>query len=618
MSATPLTLLRQHFGYHSFRGQQAAILAHVCAGGDAIVLMPTGSGKSLCYQLPALLRPGTAIVISPLIALMQNQVDALRQAGIRAAFLNSSLTPTQARAVEHAFIQQQLDLLYLAPERILTEHTLTLLKKVPLSLVAIDEAHCVSQWGHDFRPDYLQLEQLRSLLPLHIPWLALTATADELTRLDIRQRLGLQTAQLFISGFDRPNIHYQIHQYSNARSQLWRFLNTHHSNHAGIVYCLSRKKTEDVATWLTEHGRCALPYHAGLSTIMRSQHQARFLQEDGIIIVATIAFGMGIDKPDVRFVAHLDLPKSIEAYYQETGRAGRDGQPADAWLSYSTYGISLLRKFIEDSHADEQQKQIERGKLDTLIGLCEATTCRRHILLSYFGDNTPPTCGYCDNCQNPPQTWDATLPAQQALSAVHRTGSRFGVNYLIDVLCANDKEPRIEQYGHHQLKVYGLGRDLDPQQWRSIFRQLIVRGLVKVDVTQHNSLHLTEKARPVLRGEQALLLRQDSLPIKSKRQPRRERQRTRTSVNVFTANFTPADQALWQALTQLRRELAQEQDVPAYVIFHDALLARMVLERPNNFAELAQLSGMGEYKLTHYGNACLDIIRQFDTPNQLT
>ncbi len=589
----PIQLLHRIFGFRDFRGQQGAVIDHVVAGGDALVLMPTGGGKSLCYQIPALVRPGTGVVISPLIALMQDQVAALRQNGVRAAFLNSSLALDEARQVEQALLAGDLDLLYMAPERLVTPRALDLLARIPISLFAIDEAHCVSQWGHDFRPEYTQLEVLAERFP-GIPRLALTATADEPTRNDIRARLCLEGARDFVSGFDRPNIRYQIHQISDAKSQLLAFLHREHPGEAGIVYCLSRKKVDAIAQWLRGEGIKALAYHAGLDNAVRKAHQERFLGEDGVVIVATIAFGMGIDKPDVRFVAHLDLPKSIEAYYQETGRAGRDGQPADAWMAYGLSGVLMLRQMLEASEADERHKAIERRKLEAMLGLCEIVTCRREALLRYFGDRLPAPCGNCDNCLTPPETWDGTLAAQQAMSAVHRTGSRFGVNYLVDVLRGAD-DPRIRSSGHDRLTVYGIGKGLEAGQWRSVFRQLVARGLIGVDVEGHGSLYLTEAARPVLRGEERLDLRRDQPQAKASK---RERGAPRPGLVG----------GLWEALRAKRRELAQAQGVPPYVIFHDSVLQQMVDQRPQDRASLALLEGVGAKKLARYAADFLAVI----------
>jgi len=594
MDKTPLDLLRSVFGYREFRGHQAEIIDHVAAGGDALVLMPTGGGKSLCYQIPALLRAGTGVVISPLIALMQDQVEALRQNGVRAAFLNSTLALEDAGRIERELVTGQLDLLYMAPERLVTPRALDLLARTGIALFAIDEAHCVSQWGHDFRPEYTQLDVLAERFP-GIPRIALTATADEPTRNDIRERLALQHARPFVSGFDRPNIRYRIGQFRDPKAELHRFLQREHAGEAGIVYCLSRRKAESVAAWLSGKGLRALPYHAGLPAEMRGRHQKRFLREDGVIIVATIAFGMGIDKPDVRFVAHLDLPKSLEAYYQETGRAGRDGLPADAWMSYGLQGVLMLRQMMEQSQADERHKAIERRKLEAMLGLCEIASCRREALLRYFGDILPAPCGNCDNCLEPPETWDGTLAAQQALSAVYRTGQRFGVNYLIAVLRGKDDE-RMRRFGHDRLKVFGLGRELEDAQWRSVFRQLVARGLLSVDVEGHGSLLLAEAARPVLRGEQELRLRRDQAP--KKRRKRGERAGT----------LDGSDRELWDVLRARRRELAEEQGVPPYVVFHDAVLMQMVELRPRDLGRLAQLDGVGEHKLAHYGRAFLEVL----------
>ena len=599
MEKTPLDVLRSVFGFHEFRSQQKAVIDQVVGGGDAVVLMPTGGGKSLCYQIPALVRPGTGIIVSPLIALMKDQVEALRQNGVAAAYLNSSLPMSEARAVEQALMAGELDLLYMSPERLVQPRSLDLLSRVGISLFAIDEAHCVSQWGHDFRPEYTQLHVLAECFP-NIPRLALTATADDPTRQDIRARLCLVQAPPFISGFDRPNIRYRIDQYDDPKAQLHRFLQHEHPDDAGIVYCLSRRKVESVADWLTRKGWTALPYHAGLPAEIRARHQERFLREDGVIIVATIAFGMGIDKPDVRFVAHMDLPKSVEAYYQETGRAGRDGLPADAWMSYGLQGVLMLRQMMEQSEADEQHKAIERRKLEAMLGLCEIASCRRMTLLRYFGDRLDGPCGNCDNCLDPPQTWDASLAAQKAMSAVYRTGQRFGVNYLIHVLRGSTAEARIARFGHDRLKVFGLGKDLDEGEWRSLFRQLVARGLLDVDVTGHGSLLLSEEARPFLRGEQPLYLRRDRKPERTRKADRRD-------------GLAAEDRSLWEALRARRLELAQKQGVPPYVIFHDAVLMQMVERRPHTLAQFSRLDGVGARKLEQYGQDFLDALHAFDS-----
>ncbi|MGA7801435.1 MAG: DNA helicase RecQ, partial [Gammaproteobacteria bacterium] len=510
-------ILASVFGYPQFRPHQGEIVEHLIGGGDALVLMPTGGGKSLCYQIPALVRPGAGIVVSPLIALMQDQVDALRQNGVRAAYLNSSLTAGQARDVEAALLDGGLDLLYVAPERLMTDRTLELLAQAPLALFAIDEAHCVSQWGHDFRPEYIQLSVLHERFP-EVPRVALTATADAPTRREIVARLGLEDARQFVSGFDRPNIRYRIAENSgNARDRLLRFIRSEHDGDAGIVYCLSRKRVDETAAWLSAKGLVALPYHAGMAPEDRRRNQERFLREDGVIVVATIAFGMGIDKPDVRFVAHLNLPRSLEAYYQETGRAGRDGLPADAWMVYGLQDVITLRQMQESSEAGEVHKRVERHKLESMLGFCELTSCRRQALLRYFGDLLEEPCGNCDTCLEPPLTWDATVAAQKALSCVHRTGQRFGVNYLIEVLLGSRNE-RLLRLGHDQLSTYGIGTELDNAGWRNLFRQLIARGLLAVDLEGHGGLRLTDASRPVLRGEQCLTLRQT---VKAAREGRR-------------------------------------------------------------------------------------------------
>ncbi|WP_202906257.1 DNA helicase RecQ [Ectothiorhodospira magna] len=598
----PLNILRNTFGYDRFRSPQDEVIQTLLEGGDALVLMPTGGGKSLCYQIPAMAMPGTGVVVSPLIALMQDQVAALQQAGVRAACLNSSLTLDAVRAVESQLLSGRLDLLYIAPERLLTERTLTLLERARINLFAIDEAHCVSQWGHDFRPEYIRLSLLAERWP-QVPRIALTATADARTREEIRGRLGLDQARVFISGFDRPNIRYRIHQSTgNARRDLLRFIRDTHPDEAGIVYCLSRKRVDEVAHWLTGQGLTALPYHAGLSAAVREAHQRRFLNEEGIIIVATIAFGMGIDKPNVRFVAHLNLPKSIEAYYQETGRAGRDGLAADAWMSYGLQDVITLRQMVDASEADEAHKRVERHKLDAMLGLCESVACRRQTLLPYFGEPLPEPCGNCDNCLEPPQTWDGTIPAQMALSCVHRTGQRFGVNYLLDVLRGKADE-RIKGFGHDRLGVFGIGRDLTVNEWRGIFRQLIARGLLTVDLEGHGGLHLNPSCRPVLRGEVPLMLRKETRPPKPSREPRRSRALELDS---------PEDHRLFEALRQCRRRLADQQGVPPYMVFSDATLHHMAQARPHSLAAMANISGVGEKKLESYGLVFLEVIREAD------
>jgi ATP-dependent DNA helicase RecQ len=587
-----LQVLHQVFGHARFRGAQAEIVAQVRGGGDALVLMPTGGGKSLCYQLPALMREGAGIVISPLIALMQNQVDALGQLGLRAACINSTLDSDQVRSVEQALVAGELDLLYVAPERLLMPRMLATLERSRIALFAIDEAHCVSQWGHDFRPEYMQLSVLHERFPA-VPRIALTATADPQTRAEIVRQLGLDGARVFVSSFDRPNIRYTIEDKREPRRQLLRFLREH-AGEAGIVYCMSRRKVDDIAGWLNEQGMCALPYHAGMDAEDRTANQARFLREDGIIMVATIAFGMGIDKPDVRFVAHLDLPKSIESYYQETGRAGRDGAPADAWMLYGLGDVVQQRRLIEMSEGGETYRRVSMGKLDALLGLCEAAGCRRVMLLDYFGESSGP-CGNCDNCLAPPETWDASDAARKALSCIWRTGQRFGVMHLIDVLRGKTTE-RVTQWGHEGLAVFGLGADLDEDTWRGVFRQLAALGCIRTDHEGWGALQLTEASRPILRGERELHLRRSrhtATPAASRRAP---------------ADVPDEDQALFGRLKAWRSEQARQQGVPAYVIFHDRTLAAIAARRPENLAELAGVEGVGGRKLERYGPALLGLL----------
>ena len=603
MSTTPapsaLHVLEHVFGYTAFRGPQQDIVEHVAAGGDALVLMPTGGGKSLCYQVPALLRAGTAIVVSPLIALMHDQVSALVEAGVAAAFLNSSLDMERARAVERALHDGELDLLYVAPERLMTPRFLDQLDHLRdtgrLALFAIDEAHCVSQWGHDFRPEYLQLSILPERYP-SIPRIALTATADRQTREEIAQRLRLEDARRFVSSFDRPNIRYTIVDKQDARRQLLAFIREEFPAEAGIVYCLSRRKVEETAAWLQEQGINALPYHAGLGQEVRAEHQTRFLREDGLVMVATIAFGMGIDKPDVRFVAHLDLPRSIEGYYQETGRAGRDGLPAHAWMAWGAQDVVQQRRMIDESDAGDEFKRLARNRLDVLVGLAEATTCRRQHLLAYFGEDAEP-CGNCDNCLHPPQTWDATEAARKALSCVYRTGQRYGAGHLIDVLRGERTEKVIERQ-HEGLSTFGIGSDLDEKRWRTVFRQLIARELVAVDHERYNALTLTDLARPLLRGEAEFHLRLE---------PERSRSRgKRRSAPLDIPGGIPT--TLFDRLRVWRAETAKERNVPAYVIFHDATLREIAIARPTSVAELAGVSGIGDRKLEAYGEAIVALV----------
>ena len=589
-----LTLLRERYGYSSFRGPQAAVIASALAGRDSVVLMPTGGGKSLCYQIPALLRPGLGLVVSPLIALMQDQVAALRQLGIEAAFLNSSQAPAEQRAVLSALHSGALEILYVAPERLLQPATLTLLASHPLALIAIDEAHCVSQWGHDFRQEYLALGQLRQHFP-DVPRMALTATADQRTRLEIAEKLELKSPDWFVSSFDRPNIAYTVTVKSEARAQLLEFLRPQRDA-AGIVYCMTRDKTETTAAFLCTQSFTALPYHAGLSADQRATNQARFLREDAIVMCATIAFGMGIDKPDVRFVVHLDLPKSIESYYQETGRAGRDGAPAEAWMIYGLQDVVRLRQMVEESTADEIHKRVERQKLDALLGWCETTTCRRRDLLAYFGDDYAHACGNCDVCLQPPKTWDATVAAQQLLSCVYRTGQRFGAAHVIDVLLGK-QSPKVAQHGHATLSTFGIGAAIAAPAWRSVIRQLIVRGLLRADAEKFGALVLNAESRAVLRGEQTLFLRGDEHPKRAGKKPRA----------VPLAGTEQAD-PLWDALRQCRKRLADAQGVPPYVIFHDSTLAAMVRARPRTSEALLEIPGVGQAKLARYGEEFLAVI----------
>lgn len=596
-------ILADVFGFESFRHPQEAVVETLINGRDALVVMPTGGGKSLCYQLPALVREGCGVVVSPLIALMQDQVRALSQLGIRAGCLNSALTLEELQQVEGALRKGQLDLLYIAPERLQQPRTRQLLSQCRIALFAIDEAHCVSQWGHDFRPEYMQLHELGQLFP-GVPRIALTATADARTRQEIIDRLALKDAAAFVCGFDRPNIRYRIGQKDRAREQLLRFIREEHPQDAGIVYCLSRKRVEETAAWLEARGFNALPYHAGLDARLRQHHQHRFLTEESVIMVATIAFGMGIDKPNVRFVAHLDLPRSIEAYYQETGRAGRDGLPADAWMVYGLQDVIFLRQMLESSQAEPARKQIERQKLEAMLGLCEITSCRRQALLSYFGETDHQPCGNCDTCLEPVPVWDGTEAARKALSAVYRTGQQYGVNYIIEVLRGQSSE-RTRERGHEQLSVWGIGKELDQQQWRSVFRQLVARGYLNVDPQGFGILHLSDRCRPLLKGEETLELRRDlkvssvGKRVAGSRSP------------AGTQKLDPAEHRLWEALRRLRKQLAEEQEVPPYVIFHDATLMEMVLYRPLNREQMRRLSGVGQRKLDLYGQPFLELIAGF-------
>lgn len=602
---SPQQILQEVFGYNQFRHQQQAIVEHVIAGQDALVLMPTGGGKSLCYQIPALAREGLAIVVSPLIALMQDQVEALQQLGVNAAFLNSSLSAEDNARITRQVVSGEIKLLYVAPERLMVGSFLSLLDEVQqhtgLALFAIDEAHCVSQWGHDFRPEYRQLTVLHNRFP-DVPRIALTATADAPTRAEIISQLNLENARQFVSSFDRPNIRYHVGIKNNARQQLQTFLEREHPNDAGIIYCLSRRKVEETAAWLVEKGWSALPYHAGLPAQLREHHQRRFLREEGIIMVATIAFGMGIDKPNVRFVAHLDLPKSMEGYYQETGRAGRDGLQANAWMVYGMGDVVSMRQMLDSGEASEERKRLERLKLDALLGYCESTACRHQSILRYFGESHPGACGQCDNCLHPVETWQATQVAQMALSCVYRTGQRFGVGHLIDVLIGK-VTAQVERFNHDKVSTFGIGKTLNQNQWSGVYRQLIAAGLLEADMAAYGGLKLTEAARPVLKGEQEVWLRRDAEP--EKRMSKAER-----SARAKEAFEGANDDPLWQALKAKRLELAREQGVPPYVIFHDSTLLEIHNRKPQTLDDMGQISGIGQAKLQKYGDAFLQVIEE--------
>jgi len=600
MPPAPLDILQSVFGYTQFRGPQQAIVDQLIEGGDALVLMPTGGGKSLCYQIPALVRQGTGIVVSPLIALMQDQVDALREAGVSAAYLNSSLGAEDQREVERRLLAGELNLLYVAPERLLTSRFLGLLEQTEVALFAIDEAHCVSQWGHDFRPEYRELAVLHQRFP-QIPRVALTATADQRTRDEIVERLALQEARQFVSSFDRPNIRYQVGLRHNARRQLMEFLERHRGE-TGIIYALSRRKVDETATWLAEAGIEALPYHAGLDAATRNANQRRFLREDGVVMVATVAFGMGIDKPDVRFVAHLDLPRSMEGYYQETGRAGRDGLPSEAWMIYGLSDVVTMSQMIAQSESADERKRVERQKLEAQLAYAETTQCRRELLLAAFGESFQGPCGHCDNCIEPPKTWDATVPAQKALSAVYRSGQRFGSGHVISILRGEDST-RMSDLGHDRLSTFGIGADMDEKQWRSVFRQLLAMGLLEADAEGFGTLRLSKASREVLVGNRSVRLREDATPARATRRRRDSKLVTGSSLGVEAY-----EQPLWDELRKLRTQLAKQHGVPPYVIFHDATLLAMLRALPSNESELASISGVGEAKLKRYGRDFLAVI----------
>ena len=592
-----LSILKNTFGYDDFRGQQADIISQVIAGEDVLVLMPTGGGKSLCYQIPALVRQGVGVVISPLIALMQNQVDALAQLGLNARFLNSTLTSAQVVDIEQQLLKGHIDMLYIAPERLIQSRTLSLFSKLKISLFAIDEAHCVSQWGHDFRSDYLHLDLLAKQFP-SVPRMALTATANEQTKQEIISRLQLEKAKKYVSGFDRPNIQYRISHKDNVKKQLLNFIKHCHENDSGIIYCLSRKRVESFADYLSQQGFTALSYHAGLSPDIRELHQKRFLREDNIIIVATIAFGMGIDKPDVRFVAHIDLPKSIEAYYQETGRAGRDGLPSTAWMIYGLQDVVFLKKMMQESQGDQQFKQAERNKLDAILGMCEVTSCRRKVLLNYFNEQASGHCGNCDNCLNPVETWDGAVAAQKALSTVYRSEQRFGVIHLIDILVGANTQ-KIKQFGHQNLSTFGIGKELDANTWRSVFRQLVVRGYLSVDVDNYGALKLCDSCRPLLNGQQGLELRKDVSQVIALGKTKAKKQKV--AIEEF-------DMPLWIKLKTCRKRLADENNVPAFVVFSDATLQEMLTRQPQNKQQMLAISGVGITKFERFGIHFLNVL----------
>ena len=598
----PGQILKKYFGYETFREHQLEVIRQILDGKDAFVLMPTGVGKSICYQIPSIMRRGVGLIISPLIALMQDQVEALRQNGVSAEFLNSSLTQDQSRRVEKHILSGRTDILYVAPERLLSESFQRFLEKFPIALFAIDEAHCVSQWGHDFRPEYLRISEVTDRFS-QVPRIALTATADALTRTDILNKLKLTHAAQFISSFDRANICYRVQLKNRDKQQLHHFIQNEHPGEPGIVYVRTRNRADQIAAWLQDQGMAALSYHAGLDPHIRAERQRRFLQDEDRIIVATIAFGMGIDKPDVRFVAHLDLPASMEAYYQETGRAGRDGQPADAWMLYSLSDVVAMRKLQDQSEGDANFKRIQRQKLEALLGYCEAVECRREALLGYFGEKYPAPCFSCDNCSRTVAAWDGTVAAQKALSCVYRTGQRFGAAYLTDVLVGNSN-PRMLNLGHDRIKTFGAGTELSREEWRSVFRQLLAAGMLSVNLAKISGFRLTDKSWPVLRGERKVRFRKDPRSIGT--------EKSRKLTKAHKTQLRNDDvQPLFEKLRRLRLDISKKLEVPPFVVFHDKTLMEMVAHRPKNLEDFLQISGVGEQKARQFGDAFLKAINRF-------